>query len=209
MAGFVHHIGTFLLFVATILLLIACISAPVVPDIALLQVDLGSGVGNTTRRGTITFGTFGYCQSNFTATTTASNCSRPHIGYAPATLLATADGTPFSTYAGSATHALTHALALHPVACALEFLAVILLALSSTPTFAAALTALLALLATALACVLDFVLFSIVRSNVGDWGVERTGSEAGYGAAVWVVLVAGVVEVVGVGVVVGACCVGR
>jgi hypothetical protein len=60
--GFFHHIGTFLLFAATVLLIITCISAPVVHDLALLKVELG---GNSAQdHATVTFGTFGYCQNN-------------------------------------------------------------------------------------------------------------------------------------------------
>lgn len=57
--GFFHHLGTFLLLSATVLLIITCISAPVVHDIALLKVDLGQDKS----RGTVSFGTFGYCQN--------------------------------------------------------------------------------------------------------------------------------------------------
>lgn len=56
--GFFHHIGTFLLFSATVLLIITCISAPVVNDLALLKVDLGNN-----HRDKISFGTFGYCET--------------------------------------------------------------------------------------------------------------------------------------------------
>lgn len=60
--GFFHHIGTFLLFAATVLLIITCISAPVVHDLAILKVELG---GNSAQdHATVTFGTFGYCQNN-------------------------------------------------------------------------------------------------------------------------------------------------
>lgn len=41
--GIVHHTGTFLLFAATILLLITSISAPVVNDIGLLKIKLSNG----------------------------------------------------------------------------------------------------------------------------------------------------------------------
>jgi hypothetical protein len=58
--GFLHHIGTFLLFSATVLLIITCISAPVVNDLALLKVELGGD----NSRSTVTFGTFGYCENN-------------------------------------------------------------------------------------------------------------------------------------------------
>ena len=60
--GFFHHLGTFFLLAATILLVITCISAPVVHDIAILKVHLN---GDSSSRGSddpsISFGTFGYC----------------------------------------------------------------------------------------------------------------------------------------------------
>jgi hypothetical protein len=55
--GFFHHIGTFLLFSATVLLIITCISAPVVHDLALLKVELGGDNHGST----VAFGTFGWC----------------------------------------------------------------------------------------------------------------------------------------------------
>lgn len=65
--GFIHHIGTFFLFAATILLIITDISAPVVSDISILKIELGTNRGSSVFRDdddnipTITFGTFGYC----------------------------------------------------------------------------------------------------------------------------------------------------
>jgi hypothetical protein len=59
--GFFHHVGTFLLFAATILLLVTCISAPVVDNLALLKVDLKSQARSDA---SVTFGTFGYCLIN-------------------------------------------------------------------------------------------------------------------------------------------------
>jgi hypothetical protein len=56
--GFFHHIGTFLLLAATILLIVTCISAPVVHNIGLLKVDLDDRSFN---HRTVAFGTFGYC----------------------------------------------------------------------------------------------------------------------------------------------------
>lgn len=83
--GFFHHIGTFLLFAATILLVrkllsicscsakvhgefradtvctqvITTISAPVVHDIGLLKVNLGNATSS--HQTEVVFGTFGYC----------------------------------------------------------------------------------------------------------------------------------------------------
>lgn len=57
--GFFHHIGTFLLFAATVLLIIPDISAPVVHDISLLDVTLGNGTN--THHSHVTFGSWGWC----------------------------------------------------------------------------------------------------------------------------------------------------
>lgn len=54
--GFFHHIGTFLLFAATVLLIVTCISAPVVNNLAIFKVK-ASGINGRK----INFGTFGYC----------------------------------------------------------------------------------------------------------------------------------------------------
>lgn len=57
--GFIHHIGTFLLLVATVLLVITTISAPVVNDIGLLKVTLSNATSDHWSE--VSFGTFGYC----------------------------------------------------------------------------------------------------------------------------------------------------
>lgn len=57
--GIVHHIGTFLLFAASILILITTISAPVVNDIGILKVKLTNGTDG--HQSAVTFGTFGHC----------------------------------------------------------------------------------------------------------------------------------------------------
>lgn len=51
---FIHHIGTVLLLAATVLLVIASISAPVVNNISILHAEI---LGNNE----ISYGTFGYC----------------------------------------------------------------------------------------------------------------------------------------------------
>jgi hypothetical protein len=57
--GIFHHVGTFLLFVAAILLLVTTISAPVIGDIAILKVMLTNKTD--IRNSSVTFGTFGHC----------------------------------------------------------------------------------------------------------------------------------------------------
>jgi hypothetical protein len=57
--GLFHHIGTFLLFAATILLLVTTISSPVINNISILNVQLTNS--SNLRHSSVTFGTFGYC----------------------------------------------------------------------------------------------------------------------------------------------------
>ena len=57
--GIFHHVGTFLLFAAAILLLIVTISAPVINDVSLLKVTLTNR--SDIRNSSVTFGTFGHC----------------------------------------------------------------------------------------------------------------------------------------------------
>jgi len=201
--GFFHHIGTFLLFAATILLIVTCISAPVVHDLSLLRVDLG---GDNGRGETVTFGTFGYCQTRPDAD---DSCSQSQLGYSPAAVMGTADGTQFSEYAERTTRALTKSMILHPIACGLNFIAFLLaLGAGMIGSFLASMVALLAFLTTAVACIIDFVLFSIVKSNVNDRG-EATGTGAYYGAAAWTILVSAICSLVGAVVVFFTCCSAR
>ncbi|KAL2128121.1 hypothetical protein VTI74DRAFT_9631 [Chaetomium olivicolor] len=201
--GFFHHIGTFLLFSATVLLIITCISAPVVHDLALLKVELGGGSARD--RPTIAFGTFGYCENR----PSGDVCSRSRVGYSPAALLSAVDGTQFSDYAEDTTRALTKAMILHPIACGLNFIAFLLaLGAGVLGSLLASLVALLAFLTTAVACVIDFVLFSIVKSNANDRG-EQTGTDAHYSAAAWTILVSAVCSLIGAIVVFFTCCSAR
>lgn len=57
--GIFHHIGTFFLLVATVLLVITSISAPVVNDIGLLKVQLSNATSEHWTE--VSFGSFGYC----------------------------------------------------------------------------------------------------------------------------------------------------
>jgi hypothetical protein len=60
--GFFHHIGTFLLLVATVLLIITSITAPVVNDLGLMKVKLSNATND--HYSEVSFGTFGYCVLN-------------------------------------------------------------------------------------------------------------------------------------------------
>lgn len=60
--GFFHHIGSFFLLAATVLLVITSISAPVVNNIGLLKVTLSNATIDNWSQ--VSFGTFGYCVLN-------------------------------------------------------------------------------------------------------------------------------------------------
>ena len=55
----IRRVGVILLLVASILLLITTISAPVIPDIAILKVKLTNHT--QIRNSAVNFGTFGHC----------------------------------------------------------------------------------------------------------------------------------------------------
>ncbi|KAH9906869.1 pali-domain-containing protein [Xylariomycetidae sp. FL2044] len=213
--GFFHHIGTFLLFSATVLLVITCISAPVVSDISLLKVDLddrNSTLVAENRHPQITFGTFGYCVKD-TSTSGQNPCSPSQVGYHATSLIEShVRGTSFSHYASSTADALTRVMILHPVAAALAFLAFLMaLGAGVLGSLLASLTALLAFLVTLVALVCDFVAFSIIRSEVNDNENLGTGdaSRATWGAAIWTALAAAICALLGTVVVFFTCCSAR
>jgi len=199
--GFFHHIGTFLLLAATILLIVTCISAPVVHNIGLLKVDLDGSAAN---HRTVAFGTFGYCIND---PNQPDECTPSELGYSPAALMRRIGGTDFSDYADDTTRGLTKAMVLHPIACGLNFIAFLLaLGAGFVGSLLASLVALLAFLTTAVAVIIDFVLFSVVKSNIND---NDAGAHAYYGAAAWTTLVAGICSLIGAIVVFLTCCSGR
>jgi len=185
--GIFHHVGTFLLFVASILLLITTISAPVVGDIAILKVMLTNKTD--IRNSSITFGTFGYCVLDVPPIQTDQDlCFPKHIGYNPASIMSEVDQTTFTTAATDTTKALTRVMVLHPVACGLAFIA-FLLALGSGVCGAvfASMVAAIAWLVTLVVMVTDFVLFGIIKRHVNGDG---SGSHATFSTGMWTILAA-------------------
>jgi len=202
--GFFHHVGTFLLFAATVLLLITCISSPVVNDLAILKVDLGNRASSY--HSTVTFGTFGFCKNNLNGDG-VDDCSPHTLGYSPAAVMNQVDGTQFSDYATRTTRDLTKAMILHPIACGLNFIAFMLaLGAGLVGSLLASLVAALAFLVTVVILIIDFVMFGIVRSNVNGDG---TGAHASYGVAAWTILVSAICALIGTVIVFFTCCSSR
>ncbi|GAA6034976.1 hypothetical protein JCM8097_002122 [Rhodosporidiobolus ruineniae] len=169
MLGF-HHFGSFLLFAASILLLVATITAPVVNSLALAKAKFSSGSIDIS----VNLGTLGYCVLQDGA---SDSCSSTKVGYdLPSVLvdLATSTGV-LSTSAEKAINATTSALVLHPVACGVSFLAFLVAACSDRLGYLfAALIAVLAAVIALISMVLDLVLFYVVKKWIKDHDVPVT-----------------------------------
>ncbi|KAI0813269.1 pali-domain-containing protein [Xylaria sp. FL0064] len=211
--GFFHHIGTFFLFAATILLIITDISAPVVSDISLLKIELGNNARSTLfnddddRFPSITFGTFGYCIKDFTSSGSKS-CSQSHVGYDPVAVVEqTVSDTSFSDYAHDTSRALTKVMILHPIGTGLAFISFALaLGAGFVGSFLAALGAFITFLVIAVVLITDFVSFSIVKSAVND---SSANVNASYGAASWTTLVAAILCLFAAIILLFTCCSAR
>jgi len=204
--GFIHHIGTFLLFAASILLLITTISSPVINDISLLKVTLTNQ--SSIRHSSITFGTFGYCVLDVAGPKSdQDSCTGSHIGYNPAAVISTVDRTSFNEASRDTTRGLTRVMVLHPIVCGLSFIA-FLLALGSG-IFGALLASLMAALTWALTVVVmatDFVWIAIIRNHINDHGKDKSGSKAKFGPALWTEVAAMICLFFAMFIVLFSCC---
>ncbi|KAF4455524.1 palI [Fusarium albosuccineum] len=201
---FIHHFGAFLLFAATVLLVVVDITAPVVNDIAILKIDLNS---SGARGSEINFGTFGYCLIRDNAD---DSCSKARIGYNPADVIQSAVGSndvDLSNAAEDAAKALTHVMVLHPVATGLCFIAFLLaLGAGTLGSLMSSLVALLAFFVTLVALACDFAGFAIIKRKVNDASNEISASWA---VGIWLVLVAAILALAGTVIVFFTCCSGR
>lgn len=197
---FFHHIGTFCLFAAAILLLIATISAPVVNHISLLRVNFNNGVSHSE----YSFGTFGYCQLSVDGG--GDRCSKKMIGYNPGYLVGQVDKNIDVSTAGEDTaKALTRVMVLHPVGCALAFIA--FLFAIGTGTFLSFISSVLsgiAFIVTIIVLATDFAGLSIIHHDV-----NKSGNKAKWGAAIWCVLVAAILLIFSTALIFLTCCAAR
>ncbi|PMD15583.1 pali-domain-containing protein [Hyaloscypha hepaticicola] len=204
--GIFHHVGTFLLFAAAILLLITTISAPVIGDIAILKVMLTNKTD--IRNSSVTFGTFGHCVLDVAPVQTDQDyCYPKHIGYNPADIMTTIDHTTFSTAAEDSSKALTRVMILHPIACALAFIAFLFaLGAGFCGAIFASMIAAVAWLVTLVVMVTDFVLFGIIKRHVNSDG---SGSHAYYSVGMWTILAAMILLFIATFIVLFTCCSSR
>ncbi|PHH62348.1 hypothetical protein CDD81_7210 [Ophiocordyceps australis] len=196
---FIHHIGTALLLVSLVLLIVVDVTAPVVNKRAIMRVHLGNTVPGTQ----VTFGTFGYCHRGLRD---SDQCSHSRIGYNPAAVMSSIDGSRFSKGAERSAKLLTRIMVLHPIATFLCFIALLLcLAAGMLGSFLAAIFAALAFLTTLIAMICDFVLFSIVKHDVNKNGRSR----ARWSSGIWLMLVSAICTLLASAIVFATCCVRR
>ncbi|KAF7532322.1 hypothetical protein G7054_g8062 [Neopestalotiopsis clavispora] len=201
--GFFHHIGSFLLFCATILLIITCISAPVVHNLSVLKVNLQDN--NNEFSPDISFGTFGWCVIR----SGDDNCSGSHVGYDAAGVLSNNSNGVFDTsdFAGDTANALTRVMVLHPVAAGLSFISFLLaLGAGVVGSFLAALVSLLTFIVTLVVLITDFVGFAILKNAVNR---SDTGASSEFGACMWTLLVAAICNLLATVIVFFTCCSAR
>ncbi|PHH73805.1 hypothetical protein CDD82_5260 [Ophiocordyceps australis] len=196
---FIHHIGTFLLLVALVLLIVVDVTAPVVNKRAIMRVHLG----NTVPGNQVTFGTFGYCHLGIRD---SDECSHSRIGYNPAAVMSRIDGSTFSRSAERSAKVLTRVMVLHPIATFLCLVALLLcIAAGMVGSFLAAIFAGLAFLTTIIAMICDFVLFSIIKHDVNKHGRSR----ASWSSGIWLMLVSAICTLLASAIVFSTCCVRR
>jgi len=205
--GIFHHVGTFFLLVATALLLVTTITAPVVNDIAILKVNLANRTSSS--HSAISFGTFGFCVLNSAKTNDDDDyCTKTMVGYNPLKEMAAVEQSNFNDAAENTSKALTRVMVLHPVACALSFIA-FLLALGSgfIGAIFAAVVSTLAFLITVVVLATDFVAWGIVKNKVND--NKNSDSSAEFSTGIWTLLAAMIMLFLATVIVLLTCCSSR
>ncbi|KAJ7619336.1 hypothetical protein FB45DRAFT_930493 [Roridomyces roridus] len=172
------HVGTFLIFSAMVLLIVASISAPTVARIDFLSIPLNNG-------SSVNFGALGFCIRD-----AAGNSCTPHgVGYKIANEIAALGIDPFNNAQSTSLHGLTQGFILHPIAAGVAALAFLMAAISHRIGYIfASLVAFLAFLISLVAMIIDFIAFGSVRHHVRD-----NGGNASWGNAIWMVVAATIV----------------
>ena len=205
--GIFHHVGTFLLLVATALLLVTTITSPVVNDMSIMRVQLSNRT--SAHRSAVSFGTFGYCVLNVKSGSNDDDdwCTGSHIGYDPLAELARGEPTSYNAAQSASVRTLSHVMVLHPIAVALSFIA-FLLAIGSgfIGAIFAASVSLLAFLVTVVVLATDITMFSLVRNKVNDM---NDGRNVQWGTGFWTLVAGMVVLFIATVVVLATCCSSR
>jgi len=197
----------FFFFTAFLLLLLVTLSVPIIKSIYLFDivaaVSVGSGVISASVHDTVRFGIFGWCSSPVAAKILTVNlsdgaqCSKHHLGFTVSSQLESVlSSINEKDLVDVMQKALSVVLVLHPVACGITFLALVLslLAVLLRHTrfwdFLAVATGSLASLLTTLVFIIDIIFVAIAKHKLHS---ETHGdATAGFGNAVWMTLVAAI-----------------
>ncbi|KZT44051.1 hypothetical protein SISSUDRAFT_327198 [Sistotremastrum suecicum HHB10207 ss-3] len=207
-------IGALLVFAAFVLLLLVSLSTPIAKSIDLfsLHATVASSVLGSGIRAVATFGVWGYCTSRTerysfefdlytfcidsrksvvgVQRTSGRKCTKPHLGYDFSNDVASI--FDLENDQSAINHAITAALVLHPIACALAFLALLFaLARLRSPAHrllhvAALVLAVLAALLATVVFLIDVIFVALARSKLKT--VSHGDLIVSYGNAVWMAL---------------------
>jgi len=112
-------------------------------------------------------------------------------------------GTKFSTAAQATVDGLTRAMILHPIACALAFIAFLAsCGAGMIGSLIGAAIAGIAWILTLVVMVIDFSIFGVVKNHVNN---DKSGSHAYYSTGMWCVLAAFILLLLGMFVVLFTC----
>lgn len=121
--------------------------------------------------------------------------------------MAQIDGTGFSTASGDTADALTKVMILHPIACALAFIAFLLaLGAGFVGSLLASMVSAVAFIVTLVVMATDFVWAGIIKNHVNSDG---TGSHAYYSVGMWTILAAMIILFFATFIVFFSCCCAR
>jgi len=177
--------GIFFITCALVLLIIASISLPFLPDIDFVRVHIQSGTTSTQEGGSINqikFGLWAFCTN---AVSTGARICSP-TGHAYSVNIIPANHSTGVTIGSS----WTRGLAVHPVAAAVTFLA-LLFSFSThlTLTLISSLLAFLAALLTFIAFLIDIALLAFVKDKMGDLNSSGIRSQTNTAPAFWLTFV--------------------
>ncbi|KAJ6524570.1 hypothetical protein B0H19DRAFT_597156 [Mycena capillaripes] len=172
------HLGTFLIFSAMVLLLVASISAPTIAKIDFLSIPLSNG-------SSVNFGSLGFCLLN----PDGNSCTPTGVGYKIANEISAIGISPFSGAKAASLHGLTEGLILHQIATGIAAIAFLLAVCSHRLGYLfASAVAFIAFLFSLAVLIIDFIVFGSVKDHV-----DNNGGTAHWGNAIWMVLAATIV----------------
>ncbi|KAJ6463416.1 pali-domain-containing protein [Mycena sanguinolenta] len=175
---FALHIGTFLIFSAMVLLIVASISAPTVAKIDFLSIPLSNG-------SSVNFGSWGFC----ILSSDGNSCTPTGVGYKIANEISALGINSFSGAKATSLHGLTEGFILHPIAAGIAGIAFLLAVCSHRLGYLfASAVAFIAFLVSLVVMIIDFIVFGAVKDHV-----DHNGGTAKWGNAIWMVLAATIV----------------